>query len=139
MDIGCFFINVPMDFQVNFTIDGGEHQPAINDYDGSAARHLLEQFGDIVGMRAYATVGLKLIDASRRNRAVNTVSPDAEPQPMFAQRIVWPRQNTSFYGFAFTLHFFLNGFGNVPGRIFLFHDDFETPRRGGPVLASQSH
>src|SRR5512134_1162981 len=110
MGIEFFLINVTMDFQVNFSIDVGEHQPAINDFDGSAARHILEQFGDIVGMRAYATVGLKLIDAPGRNRAVNTVSDDAESQPMFAERIVWPRRNTSLYGFAFTLHFFLNRF-----------------------------
>jgi hypothetical protein len=79
LDIGFFFIHVAMDFQKNLLADFGDQEPAIGEHDGSAERHVDKKFGDIVGVRAYATVGLEVINACRRNRAMDAVAGDAEP------------------------------------------------------------
>ena len=137
--MGFFSVNVAMDFQKNLPADFGDHEPAIDKCDGSAERDLAVERRDIVGMRPYAAMGLKLIDARRGDRAVNAVAADAEPQPVFSQRIVGAGGDASRYGFTRAAHLLLDRWRNMPSGVFPFFDNPEFACRGGPVMAAQSH
>lgn len=90
-------------------------------------------------MQTNAAVGLKLVDARRRNRAVNAIARDAETEPVFAERIVRARRHAGFDLFAFAAHFFLDRFGNIPHRILFFDGNLELAAWCRPVLFAERH
>ena len=118
---------------------GFSAESLIDEYNGSAARHLAKKLGDIVRVGAYAAMGLKSIDACRRNRAMYAIARDTKPQPMTSQRIVRTRRNTSLYRLALPLHLILNRLRHIPCRIFLSGNDGELAGGRRPVPTSQPH
>jgi hypothetical protein len=79
LPIWFLVVDVGMDFQKYLITGLGDQEPAIEQNAGRAALDVVEQFGDVVGMRAYATMSPKMIDAGRRNCAMNAIAAQAKP------------------------------------------------------------